>query len=231
MPDSVEIVQKMDTLATEWEQQNDKRALFLRCYCIMTEKMFRALDEKRFIDQEWVERLLLQFSDYYFDALACFDCGERVPKVWRVAHEAASQKKLQVLQHLFLGINAHINYDLVLTLYELLKDEWKTLSEEGRQTRYQDHSMVNTIIRETIDQVQDEVVEVDTPWMDFIDKAMGRLDERLFGNLISAWRKEVWKNTLLLIDCKDEKERADLIRKLEQDVLKKAKWIRLKGEI
>ncbi|MCB0842936.1 MAG: hypothetical protein KDD63_00810 [Bacteroidetes bacterium] len=227
MADPVEIVQKMDNLAKAWEEKSDKRAFFLRCYCMMSENMFRALDEKRFIDNQWVETLLLTFADYYFDALACFDCGESVPKVWQVAHEAAAQKKLHVLQHLFLGINAHINYDLVLTLHDLLREEWETLSDEGQKIRYHDHSMVNTIIKETIDQVQDEVIEVQTPWMDFIDKAMGRLDEKLFTGLISSWRKEVWDHSLLLIHCKSEQEKTHLINQLEEEVLKKANWIQL----
>ena len=163
-----------------------------------------ALEEKRFIDEVWVRHMLHRFAEYYFDALACFDCGEAVPNVWRYVHDAAEHEELHVLQHLFLGVNAHINYDLVLTLYEILNPEWNALSERERESRYQDHLLVNTIIEETIDKVQDEVVEKHAPQMDLVDKLMGRLDEMLIGKLIRSWRKSVWTHTLHLLETQDQ---------------------------
>lgn len=57
-----------------------------------------------------------------------------------------------------MGVNAHINYDLVLTLYEMLLDEWWQLSKQEQAYRYQDHCKVNEIIAARIDQVQDELL-------------------------------------------------------------------------
>ena len=51
-----------------------------------------------------------------------------------------------VLQNLLLGINAHINYDLVLTIYDMPAPEWERLTEEQRRRRFQDHCTVNVII-------------------------------------------------------------------------------------
>lgn len=221
----MEIVNKMDSLAKEWEIRNDNRGIFLRCYCMMTTNMVAALDEKRFIDKKWVEHLLHRFAAYYFDALACFDCGDEVPNVWKMVHEAAEQDDLHVLQHLFLGVNAHINYDLVLTLYEILHPEWDTLSESGKERRYQDHLLVNTLIGETIDQVQDEVVEAYAPNMDLMDKLLGRLDEKLITGLISRWRKSVWRHTLFLLQSQDEQVVQAHIQEVEENVLGTAKWI------
>lgn len=221
----MEIVNKMDRMAREWELREDKRAIFLRCYCMMTRNMVTALGDKRFIDQDWVGDMLNRFAEYYFDALACFDCGEEVPMVWRYVHDAAEHKDLHVLQHLFLGVNAHINYDLVLTLYELLQPEWDQLSEDNRRNRHLDHQQVNTIIEETIDRVQDEVVEQYNPRMDLVDKMMGRLDERLIGGLIRKWRKSVWNNTLLLLETKNEEEVKAHIQQIEKSVLQTAKWL------
>ncbi len=223
--DPMEMVSRMDSLAKEWEERNDKRGIFLRCYCMMTENMVIALEEQRFLDGDWVAGMVHRFAEYYFDALACFDCGEEVPETWRFVHHAAEQEDLHVLQHLLLGVNAHINYDLVLTLYEILKPEWSRLSESDKQKRYQDHILVNTIIGETIDKVQDEVVEKHAPRMDLIDKLMGRLDERLITGLIRRWRKSVWQHTLELLNSSGDSQVQDRIQKVEQGVLQTARWI------
>jgi hypothetical protein len=219
------IIPRMHALSDEWENRQDRRAIFLRCYSMMTANMLQAIDEGRFEDREWVDRLMHRFADYYFDALACYDCGEDVPEVWKDVHESAARHDLHVLQHLLLGVNAHINYDLVLTLHEMLRDEWATLSPEGRERRYRDHRLVNTIIGETIDKVQDEVVEKYAPMMDLVDRLLGRLDEKLLLQLITRWRENVWAHSQQLLRCESEQAREQYRRQVEAEVLKHARWL------
>ena len=221
------LVTRMLAQAQAWEERRDKRAIFLRCYAMMTANMRQALDGQRFEDNEWVGRLLQRFAEYYFTALACFDCGEAVPAVWQDVHAASAARELHVLQHLLLGVNAHINYDLVLTLHELLAPEWAGLSEVERARRYRDHRQVNQIIAGTIDRVQDEVVEQYAPLMQVVDAAMGRLDERLLVGLITRWREQVWEHAQLLLRSEDEKLRELHRREIEAEVLRTARWLRL----
>jgi broad-specificity NMP kinase len=215
----------MVALASQWEARGDRRAVFLQCYQLMTANMLTAVAERRFGDNEWVERLLHRFADYYFEALACFDCGDQVPLVWQGVHAAAAGRELHVLQHLLLGVNAHINYDLVLTLHELLRPEWASLSEEVRKRRYQDHRLVNTIIAETIDRVQDEVVEQYAPAMELVDRALGRLDEKILTGLITRWREAVWGHALTLLECTNASQQEQQRRQVETSVLRNARWL------
>ncbi len=224
-PDDQALIERMNLLSREWESMEDNRHIFLRCYSMMTANMLQALDESRFQDNAWVRKLLHRFADYYFDALACFDCGDKVPAVWEEAHRTTATRKMHVLQNLLLGVNAHINYDLVLTLDEILRNEWDTLPEETRALRYADHCLVNQIIGETIDAVQDEVVEDISPIMDIVDRIMGRQDERMLLYLISKWRDEVWHEAIQLMSCKTDAERESCRQKVEEKVLRKAKYI------
>lgn len=225
MNEETGVVSRMHRQVKQWEAAGDHRAIFLSCYAMMTENMLKAIESGRFRDGPWVSALLHRFADYYFDALECYDCGDKVPEAWRQVYEATLHQKLHVLQHLLLGVNAHINYDLVLTLYEMLRAEWPSLSTEGRQRRRADHLMVNQVIAETIDQVQDEVVERYDPFMDIIDRLLGRMDERFLSALVSNWRGEVWENVLGMLACRSAEEREELRRKVEAGVLHKASWI------
>lgn len=219
------LVKKMEEVASRWENQQDPRAIFLRCYSMMSANMLQALAHNRFQNKEWVTQLLQRFADYYFDALACFDCGEAVPAVWQHVHQLSTRKKLHVLQHLLLGVNAHINYDLVLTLHDMLENEWDDLSPKERESRYMDHLMVNTIIAETIDAVQDEVVEQYSPYMDFIDRIMGRLDEKLLVRLIARWRESVWDNAVNMLNSQEADQKEAVRQALEQKVLQTCTWL------
>ena len=130
----------METLAQQWQQRSDQRCFFLRCYALMTGNTLRAIEEGQFHDARWVSQLLHHFADYYFLALDAYECNAtETPPVWRMAHDATLAPDTEVLQDLLLGINAHINYDLVLTLVDMLEPEWAGLSPEQRGQRYEDH--------------------------------------------------------------------------------------------
>jgi hypothetical protein len=112
----------MQSLVQELEKVSDRRAIFLDCYVRMTQNMFEAIEAGEFNDSSWVHTLLHRFADYYFEALRAYELDSPTTSaVWRLVHRAAGQAKTRVLQNLVLGINAHINYDLVLTLVEMLE--------------------------------------------------------------------------------------------------------------
>lgn len=225
MEHTAEIISRMKQQADSWAAAQDHRSVFLECYSLMTGNMLVAIDEGRFKDGVWAKKLLLRFADYYFIALDAYGCtDEECVTVWTYAHDCSCKKDLHVLQHLLLGINAHINYDLVLSLVDLLEPEWEMLSESERRDRYDDHCLVNKVIAATIDTVQDTVVERYDPKMDIIDRVLGRLDERLLSALINRWRQEVWDKAMRFLETAPE-EREKLRLELEESVMKKARWI------
>jgi len=222
------VTDRMQVQIKVWEQKKDPRSIFLSCYQMMTDNMLKAIDQERFHDQVWVRTLLHQFADYYFNALVCYECDEeRTPEVWRYVHDITKKKKLHVLQSLLLGVNAHINYDLVLTVFDMLAPEWGDLTEEKRLARFEDHNKVNDIIAETIDKVQDEVVERYDQTMDWLDQAFGRLDEKLLSHLLTRWRHNVWEYAIALLHFDSEKDRENHLKDLELEVLKRARRLAL----
>ncbi len=221
------VLEKMGTYVEKWKSINDSRFVFLSCYHLMSSNMIRAIESGEFNDPEWVEELLHLFADYYFEGLSCYECGSSTPKVWEHAHKASLDNDLSELQNLILGVNAHINYDLVLALYDMLKPSWNTLSDIERKERFEDHCHVNHVIAQTIDRVQDDILEPLNPTLDWIDRLFGRVDEYLISRLISSWRTEVWNNTQLLLNIQSSQEREAFRLNLEKKVLQRADTISL----
>jgi len=239
---------RMQSLIDQWEAAGDHRTVFLRCYQLMTGNMLAAIDQQEFHDSAWVDKLLHRFADYYFIALEAYEADHdrqgsgvektsdsgpahlpAAPLVWQQAHLAASQPGTLAIQNLLLGVNAHINYDLVLALVDILEPEWDRLLESQRTLRYEDHCQVNRVIGRAIDTVQDQVLEPAMPVMDIIDKIMGPVDEMLISHLLTHWRESVWHNAIHLLEAGEPDERARLVKQLEKYALELGEIIQMRG--
>lgn len=214
------VIERMQGLINRWVRKSDRRAIFLNCYQLMTQNILKELEDGEFKDPRWVEQLLHRFAEYYFDALDAYELNSpNTPAVWRQAHEAAIRQNTLVLQNLLVGINAHINYDLVLALVDVLEPEWASLPEAYRQQRYADHCHVNDVIGWTIDDVQDNVVERLAPVMDYFDIILGPIDEWMASTLLTHWRDEVWDNAINYIETPEPRARERLRQHLETTTL------------
>jgi hypothetical protein len=209
IPDS--ITDRMTAQIDQWEQCGDQRAVFLACYLRMTRNMLAGAQAGRFHDPPWVTRFVHDFAAYYFRALDAYEAGSlTVPPIWREAHELAAEPTTPVVKNLMLGVNAHINYDLVLVLDDLLRPTWRHLNPAERQACYADYCTVNTIIAETIDCVQNDVVQPYARLMQIVDVSCGPLDEWLTARLLRAWRADVWDQALALVIAPDKVARLEL---------------------
>ena len=222
------VLERMHALLDDWAAEDDRRDVFLRCYSMMTANMHLAIDRGEFADGVWVERLLHRFAEYYFDALERWDSApDTAPQVWQIAHESTRRADAAILQHLLLGVNAHINFDLVLTVHELLIGEWHAMTPSAREVRYADYCRVNAIIAATIDAVQDEVIAPAMPVGAVLDRLLGRIDEYMISRLITSWRDRTWEFAVLLLDTGENEGRAAVLADVEAQALRIAGRINL----
>jgi hypothetical protein len=217
------VVSRMATQIREWEGAADERSVFLNCYLLMTRNILSAIERSEFHDSAWVNSLMERFADYYFVALEAYENEPAsAPAVWQVAHNMTRAPNTLALQKLLVGVNAHINFDLVLSLVDMLGPEWDALAADQRSARYDDHCHVNEVIGRTIDAVQDQVLEPAMPWMAILDEVLGSMDEKLVSHLITHWREAVWHNAVQLLETSEPSERARLILQVEREALELA---------
>jgi hypothetical protein len=219
---------RMENLLSTWSINNDPRASFLNCYFLMTKNMQEAIRTGEFQDPLWVTRLLNRFAEYYFDALSAYEMSHpATPRIWKLTYSYTTTPGSNILASLLLGINAHINYDLVFTLVDMLAAKWTQLSEDERQKCYQDHCHVNSVIARTIDAVQETVLVPRMTDMKWIDQLFGRIDEWALSTLITRWRDVVWEQAVTLMDTIDDEARTVLIQDIEEQAVKRNEIIRL----
>jgi hypothetical protein len=213
----------------QWEEEGNGRAIFLGCYEMMTGNVLAAIESGEFQDGEWVRELLHRFAGYYFVALEAYERDPATaPRVWQLTHSTALDPRSLAIENLLLGVNAHINFDLVLALVDLLRPEWHQLTPKERATRYADHCQINEVLARTVDIVQDQVLEPAMPIMALVDTLLGPVDELLISRLIAQWRETVWRNAMRLLETDDPDEQAAVVEEVEEDTLKLGRLICLR---
>lgn len=225
------VFHQMDNLLAAWEPRGDRRMIFLECYKMMTGNILQATASGYFEDNLWVRSLMERFASYYFSALQAYDGGTSPTRPWQIAFKTCLRQETHVLQHLLLGLNAHINYDLVFALCDVLSAEWPDLSPEQRQRRYRDHTRVNEIIHQTINAVQDQVVDRFEPIFGVVDFLLGPLDEWMTTLFISRWREEVWQHAALLLDSVSGGQDPAIVDQVERRAIDRARDILGQGSL
>lgn len=226
------LITRMADQIARWEQSGDRRAVFLACYRLMTTNMLRGVAEGRFRDGPWVDALIENFAGYYFAALDAYEQGEGpLPVVWRRAHDLTRQPTTTVIQSLLMGVNAHINCDLVLVLDDMLSPVWAGLDPARRDARYHDYCLVNSVIAETIDAVQDQVIEPYARAMDLVDRLCGPLDEWCTGRLLRNWRADVWRRALAIVEADSPAARRELRSATDTIALRRIELLEWGGQL
>src|SRR6187549_599282 len=107
-----EIIERLTAITTWARQTNSRLGFFPALYRTVTIEVQRGIKEGRFQDPVRMERLDVIFARRYLDAFDAHQRGEPVTRSWRLAFDATGRWRPIILQHLLLGMNAHINLDL-----------------------------------------------------------------------------------------------------------------------
>jgi len=178
-----EVVERLDDIVLASKRGLARRGYFAAMYRAMTARIDAGLDAGRFQDPERLVRLDVRFARYYFDAL------ENPSKPWRVALEVEDHARVGILQHLLLGMNAHINFDLGQAVAEVGGELDATLKH--------DYDVINDILGELSDDVQNVLGE-HSPGLRSLDEKLGRFDEGLFNWSARKAREGAWNNASLI---------------------------------
>jgi hypothetical protein len=104
------IIRQLTAIIDGAESAGSRLGYFAALYRRVTATVLAEIDS--FEDPAWMTRLDVVFATRYLDALAAFQAGGPPSKSWKVAFLAAADPEPIILQHLLLGMNAHINLDL-----------------------------------------------------------------------------------------------------------------------
>lgn len=219
---SIDDVIRRLTEIIEWSRGHRSRlGYFAALYRHVTSAVKDRIDQRDFFDDnERMERLDVVFANRYLDAFDKYRAGHDVTRSWKYAFDVAEQFWPIVLQHLLLGMNAHINLDLGIAAARMAPRE-RMFEFRG------DFNRINAILAGLVDDTQRELTEI-WPVLRLMNRFLGNVDDAIIKFSMERARDNAWSvaERLALLD---ESKQARAIDVLDRDVAEFAKVIRGPG--
>ncbi len=117
------VVQRLNSIIEDATAEQSPAGYFPTLYCRVTKNVQQAILKGEFSNNERMEALVVVFASRYLDAYQAFQAGEKLTHSWKLAFNQHSNSSLIVLQHLLLGMNAHINLDLGMAAAQVSSKE------------------------------------------------------------------------------------------------------------
>ena len=168
-------------------------------YLMVTREVVEHPPEGGWNDPFWIAQLDICFANIYFDALRAWisDPGSAT-KAWRVLFGDRSHERIMRVQFALCGMNAHINRDLQVALFETYRHYGVSVDENSPQHRDFEH--INTIL----EVVEPRAMEfLATGIVGVIDEGLGQLDNILARWSIRRARETAWFDSQILWTLRD----------------------------
>lgn len=217
-----EVIAHLTKATSKFREQNSRLGFFPALYRQVTIKVMEGIHSGRFENGQRMESLDVIFANRYLKALEQHKEGAQPSRCWKVAFNAAEKWRPLVLQHLLLGMNAHINLDLGVAAAQTAPGE--KLAELKR-----DFEVINDILAESLDVVQNKLGAI-SPLLNILDYVGGKSDEAVFNFSLRAARSAVWSVAELLAPL-DSAEQAREIENIDRGIEKLAGIILRPGRL
>ncbi len=190
-----DVLVELDRIIDIEQQRCSFRGYFAALYRATTERVRQGVVAGAFTDGPRMVRMDLRFAEFYIDAWRLHEARQALgsdakpSKPWRLAFGSARLEDPLIVQHLLLGMNAHINLDLPQAAVAAAGQDLSDFKADFMQ--------INAIIQGLLGQVQD-VLDLHSPYMRRLDWWGGDKDEAFFSWSVNRARDAAWANTRLL---------------------------------
>lgn len=217
-----EVIQLLQEIIQQSITQKSTKGYFAVLYLKVTQKVKEGIQNGTFENGPRMEKLDVIFANRYIKAYYQYRAKETTSKSWVAAFVEADNYWIIVLQHLLLGMNAHINLDLGIAAAQVSpKDEIHSLQN--------DFNTINTILSSLVADVEKDLTEV-WPILKWILEKTKSIDTFLIDFSMQKAREGAWKYALELAPL-DGKKAEESITIRDEKVAQKAKLITNLGGI
>lgn len=180
-----EVIAHLNDIIAQARQEDSRHGYFATLYRNVTVEVKRGIEQGRFEDGARMGRLDVNFANRYLTALADYRRNEPTSKCWAASFRADSEWLPIVLQHLLIGMNAHINFDLgTAAAITCPGDQLPPLKH--------DFDEINNVLSAMIGGVQLQLEKISS-WMKLLDLVGGRTERAVLNWSIDKARDAAWR--------------------------------------
>lgn len=179
-----DVIERLGGIVEESKATGSTAGYFAALYRTVTIRVRDGIAAGEFDDGPRMEELDVVFARRYLDAYDAYGAGGRVTEAWRLAFDTTDRWWPIVLQHLLLGMNAHINLDLGIAAARVAPGD-RLSGLRG------DFDRINGILGELVDGVQEELASI-WPALKLLDHTAARTDEAIVNFAMERARDHAW---------------------------------------
>lgn len=217
-----EVIQSLDEIVNECKLINSTMGYFAALYKKVTLKVKEGIDSNYFDDGPKMEQLDIVFAKRYIDAYNSWQSNHRITRSWEQAFSASKANNHIVLQHLLLGMNAHINLDLGIAAASVSTNS--TLDDLN-----DDFMKINEILSSMVNEIQDDLANI-WPFLKKILRKTSKVDNFFIDFSMELARDGAWRFAKELCFYTSEKHYS-LINLRDIKVAQKADMVTKPGKI
>lgn len=217
-----EVLVILEDIIIESEKTNSTMGYFAVLYRKVTQKVKEGIENNFFDDGPRMEKLDVIFAKRYLDAYYHWQNKKEFAQSWKITFDRATENRLIVLQHLLLGMNAHINLDLGIAAAQISRNTNINHLEN-------DFNKINEILSSLVIEVENDLSKI-WPLLKRILKWTNKTDGFLIDFSMELARDGAWKFAKILLAQSSESVE-DLIQARDIKVAKKVKLVTQPGTI
>jgi len=180
-----DVIEILKGIIEQSQNNNDTLGCFAALYLKVTQSVKEGITNNLFDDGPRMEKLDVIFASRYIDAYTAFQDNKPVTESWKKAFDLSEKYWPIVLQHLLIGMNAHINLDLGIAAAEVMKG--KDINNlKG------DFDKINEVLSKLVHDVENDLSEI-WPTLKKILKWTGKVDDFLVDFSMEIARDGAWK--------------------------------------
>ena len=183
--DTIDDVINQLTAIVEWSKESNSRmGYFAALYRKVTIRVKKGIEDGFFDDGPRMERLDVIFANRYIHACYQYQTGQKPTESWVRAFDATEDWWPIVLQHLLIGMNAHINLDLGIAAAE-------TVPPEQLPNLKGDFEKINQVLADLVGGVKDELAEI-WPILGIMNRYLGNVETAIINFSMEKARDAAW---------------------------------------
>ena len=190
LPEIDAIVHRLDGVIAQARGRRHRNGLFAAMYRQTTKAVAREVEAGSFDDDARMARFVSQFAGRYLEALPIWEAGQQPTRSWRAAFRATDRADVLILQHLLLGMNAHINLDLAVTAAAICPGD--SIVELKA-----DFGRINDILHALLEPVRDCIAQF-SPLLHILWDLGGDVDDGVLNFSIRVARNDAWQQAVTL---------------------------------
>ncbi len=192
-----EVIESLEDIIQKEKKCHSPLGYFTALYQEVTIRVKEGISNGVFEDGPRMEHLDVTFALRYLDAYQAYHQGLPCSLSWVRAFDASKDSSLIVLQHLLLGMNAHINLDLGIASAEVMKGK-------DLKILHNDFNKINEILSSLVNKVQQDLTEIWSP-LRWILRLSGRIDNLVVDFSMTMARDGAWSFAQSLFGVSVEK--------------------------